>query len=301
MSKHVAVLMGGWSAEREVSLVSGKLAADSLKKAGYRVTVIDAQRDVAALLKQLDPKPDVVFNALHGRFGEDGCIQGVLNILDIPYTHSGLMASSLAMDKPMSKKLFEAAGIPVAKHKIVNRAEVMSGDVMERPYVIKPPNEGSSVGVIIVAEGNNTLPFEADTWPYGDEVMVEAFIPGKELTVAVMGDKPLAVTSMTTEHGFFDYAAKYERGEACHTIPADVDKAVYDEAMRLALLAHQTLGCRGISRADFRYDGEKLYILEVNTQPGLTPTSLVPEQITYVGMSFEDMVTWMVENAECPS
>ncbi len=299
MSKNVAILMGGWSAEREVSLVSGAAVSNSLKQAGFQVTSIDVQRDMGSLLTRLYPKPDVVFNALHGRFGEDGCVQGFLDILNIPYTHSGLLASALAMDKPMSKRLFENVGIPVAEHLIVSRADVLSGDVMERPYVIKPTNEGSSVGVHIVAKGDNKTPFADGTWPYGEEVMVETFISGRELTVSVMGDRPLAVTEITTDHGFYDYSAKYDEGGSLHVLPAKVDKAVSDEAMRLAVLAHETLGCRGVSRADFRYDGDTLYILEVNTQPGMTPTSLVPEQASHVGISFEELVTWMVENAEC--
>ncbi len=299
MSKNIAILMGGWSAEREVSLVSGAAVSNSLKRAGFQVTSIDVQRDMGSLLTRLYPKPDVVFNALHGRFGEDGCVQGLLDILNIPYTHSGLLASALAMDKPMSKMLFVNAGITVAEHKVVSRAEVLSGDVMERPYVIKPTNEGSSVGVHIVSDGDNKLPFQNDAWPYGEEVMVEAFIGGRELTVTVMGDRALAVTEITTNHGFYDYSAKYEDGGSLHVLPANVDKKIYDEAMRLALLAHQTLGCRGVSRADFRYDGDSLYILEINTQPGLTPTSLIPEQAAHVGISFEELLTWMVENAEC--
>lgn len=299
MRKNVAILMGGWSAEREVSLVSGAAVSNSLKKAGFQVTSIDVQRDMGSLLTRLFPKPDAVFNALHGRFGEDGCVQGLLDIVNVPYTHSGLLASALAMDKPMSKRLFENVGIPVAEHKIVTRDQVLAGDVMDRPYVIKPTNEGSSVGVHIVLEGDNEIPFADEVWPYGDEVMVEAFIPGRELTVTVMGDRPLAVTEITTHHGFYDYSAKYEDGGSAHVLPADVDKEIYDEAMGLALLAHETLGCRGVSRADFRYDGETLFILEVNTQPGMTPTSLVPEQAAHVGISFEELVTWMVENAEC--
>lgn len=299
MSKHVAVLMGGWSAEREVSLVSGAAVSNSLKQAGFRVTPIDVQRDMGALMTRLYPKPDAVFNALHGRFGEDGCVQGLLDILNIPYTHSGLLASALAMDKPMSKKLFKDAGIPVAEHKIVTREDVIAGDVMARPYVIKPTNEGSSVGVYIVADGDNALPFASNTWPYGEQVMVEEFIAGRELTVSVMDGRALAVTEITTHQGFYDYSAKYEDGGSVHVIPADVDQSLYDEAMRMAALAHDVLGCRGVSRADFRYDGETLTILEVNTQPGLTPTSLVPEQAAHVGISFEELVTWMVDNAEC--
>jgi len=297
--ENVAVLMGGWSAEREVSLVSGAAVSNSLRNAGYQVTPIDVQRDMGALLTRLYPKPDVVFNALHGRFGEDGCVQGLLDILDIPYTHSGLLASSMAMDKAMSKRMFESVGIPVAEHVIAGRDEVLSGDVMPRPYVVKPNNEGSSVGVCIVNEGDNTLPFMEDGWPYGESVMVEKYIAGRELTVAVMGGRPLAVTEITTGHGFYDYSAKYVEGGSQHTIPAEIDAELYEEAMQYAVLAHETLGCRGVSRADFRYDGETLYILEINTQPGLTPTSLVPEQAEHEGISFEELIVWMVNNAEC--
>ncbi len=299
MSRHVAVLMGGWSAEREVSLVSGAAVAKALKKTGYRVTPIDVQRDMGSLMTRLYPRPDAVFNALHGRYGEDGCVQGLLNILDIPYTHSGLLASALAMDKPMAKRLFAAAGIPVAEHEVVRRDEAVRGDVMARPYVVKPLNEGSSVGVTIVLEGDNTPLFTDANWPFGEEVMVERFVPGKELTVAVMGDKALAVTEITTDRDFYDYDAKYSEGGSAHLVPAPLDPAVYDEVMRLSALAHEALGCRGVSRADLRYDGETVYLLEINTQPGMTHTSLVPEQAAHVGLSFEELVSWMVENVEC--
>lgn len=299
MSKTVAVLMGGWSAEREVSLVSGAAVSNALKEAGFRVTPIDVQRDMGALLTRLYPKPDAVFNALHGRFGEDGCVQGLLDILDIPYTHSGLLASAMAMDKPVAKSLFANAGIPVAPHLIVSRDDVLAGDVMERPYVIKPGNEGSSVGVHIVGDGDGPGEISESSWPYGDQVMVEKFIPGRELTVTVMGGKPLVVTEITTDGGFYDYSAKYEKGRSRHVLPAELDKPVYDEAMRLAALAHETLGCRGVSRVDLRLDGDDLYMLEINTQPGMTPTSLVPEQAAQVGISYGQLVTWMVEHAEC--
>jgi len=301
MSKHVAVLMGGWSAEREVSLVSGASVSKSLGEAGMRVTSIDVQRDMGTLMTRLYPRPDAVFNALHGRFGEDGCVQGLLDILDIPYTHSGLLASALAMDKPMAKRLFQGAEIPVAEHIIASREEIMAGDVMQRPYVVKPLNEGSSVGVHIMLEGNNEPLFDDTGWPFGDQVMVEKFIPGRELTVSVMGDKALAVTEITTGREFYDYDAKYTEGGSRHVVPAEIEDSATEEAMRLAVLAHQTLGCRGVSRADFRYDGEQLYLLEINTQPGLTPTSLVPEQAQHASLSFQDMVVWMVDNAECDS
>ncbi len=299
MTQHVAVLMGGWSAEREVSLVSGAEVAHALGEAGMNVTSIDVQRDMGALMTRLFPRPDAVFNALHGRFGEDGCVQGLLDILDIPYTHSGLLASALAMDKPMAKRLFVDAGIPVAEHLIVTREDILAGDVMDRPYVIKPLNEGSSVGVHIVLEGDNEPLFGDTGWPFGDRVMVEKFIPGLELTVAVMGDKALAVTDIQTGREFYDYDAKYVDGGSNHVIPADIDAQVAEEVMRLAVLAHQTLGCRGVSRADFRYDGETPYLLEINTQPGMTTTSLVPEQAVHAGISFQELVVWMVDNAEC--
>jgi len=301
MKRRVAVLKGGWSAEREVSLVSGAACAKALRAAGYEVNEIDVHRDLSGLLEHLTPRPDVAFNALHGRYGEDGCIQGLLDVLGLPYTHSGLLASALAMHKPMSKRLFADAGIPVAEHLIVDRDQVMAGDVMARPYVIKPLDEGSSVGVHIVREGDNTTPFGVDEWPFGREVMVERFIAGRELTVAVMGDRPLAVTEITTQRGFYDYDAKYAAGGSIHVVPAEIDPDATEAVLGLALQAHQILGCRGVSRADFRYDGETVFILEVNTQPGMTPTSLVPEQAAHVGISFEELVSWMVENAACDS
>ncbi|MBM10250.1 MAG: D-alanine--D-alanine ligase [Magnetovibrio sp.] len=297
MTKNVAVLMGGWSAEREVSLVSGANCATALKEAGYNVTSIDVQRDMAALITRLYPKPDVVFNALHGRFGEDGCVQGLLDILAIPYTHSGLQCSAIAMNKPMAKKLFSLAGIPVAEHLLATPDEIISGDLMARPFVIKPLNEGSSVGVQIFHEGDNS-PVLIEDMRGASKMMVEAFIPGREFTIAIMGGKALAVTEVKTERLFYDYDAKYATGGSVHEIPAKIDKDIEVEALRLAELAHKTLDCRGVSRADFRYDGEKLVILELNTQPGMTPTSLVPEQAAYVGITFPKLVSWMVENAE---
>ena len=299
MTKHVTVLMGGWSAEREISMVSGAAVAKSLTDAGLEVTPVDVQRDMGALLTRLYPRPDAVFNALHGRFGEDGCVQGLLDILDIPYSHSGLLASALAMDKPMAKRLFAAADIPVAEHVIAARQDITAGDVMERPYVVKPLNEGSSVGVHMVLESDDEPLFGETGWPYSDRVMVEKFIPGRELTVSVMGDKALAVTEIITAREFYDYDAKSAAGGSRHVLPADIEKKIADEAMHLAVLAHQTLGWRGVSRADFRLDGNDLYLLEINTQPGMTPTSLVPEQAVHAGISFQDLVVWMVDNAEC--
>ena len=299
MTAHVAVLMGGWSAEREVSLVSGAACAKALQDAGYQVTTIDVQRDVGALITRLYPRPDAVFNALHGRFGEDGCIQGLLDILGIPYTHSGVLASAVAMDKPMAKRLFQAEGIPVAEHVVTTIEAARAKEPMARPYVAKPMNEGSSVGVHIVREGDNEPPFEGSGWSYGEEVMIERYIPGRELTVSMMGGKALAVTEITTGRGFYDYDAKYVNGGSIHVIPAEVDKSVYDQAMDLSERAFKAIGCRGVARTDFRYDGDTLYMLEINTQPGMTPTSLVPEQAAHAGLSFQDLVVWMVEQAEC--
>lgn len=297
MRKRVAVLMGGWSAEREVSLVSGAAVTRGLIEAGYDAYAIDVGRDWQELIARLMPKPDAVFNALHGRWGEDGTIQGLLDVLAIPYTHSGLLASALAMHKPQAKLLFERAGIPVAPHVVVDRGAFAAGEPMPRPYVLKPLNEGSSVGVHIVRNGADTAALARD-WPFGSQVMVERFIPGREFTVAVMGDRALAVTEITTDRGFYDYDAKYAPGGSRHVIPAQVDPAVYAETLDLALRAHRALGCRGVSRADLRYDGERLFMLEVNTQPGMTPTSLVPEQAAHAGISFPELVAWMVEHAE---
>ena len=298
MNGHVAVLMGGWSKEREVSLVSGAAVATALKDTGFQVTEIDVHQDAAALLTQLYPIPDKVFNALHGRFGEDGCVQGFLNILGVPYTHSGVLASALAMDKPMSKRVFKEVGIKVADHQILTREQLSQTVFGSKPPVIKPLNEGSSVGVNIIFEGDSYTPTEKE-WPFGSHVMAEQYIPGRELTVAVMGERALGVTEIKTGHLFYDYDAKYSDGGSIHQVPAQLPQDIYDEAMRISVLAHKTLGCRGISRADMRYDGKDLYLLEVNTQPGMTPTSLVPEQASYANISFENLVVWLVEHAEC--
>ena len=298
MNGHVAVLMGGWSKEREVSLVSGAAVATALKDTGFQVTEIDVHQDAAALLTQLYPIPDKVFNALHGRFGEDGCVQGFLNILGVPYTHSGVLASALAMDKPMSKRVFKEVGITVADHQILTREQLSQTVFGSKPHVIKPLNEGSSVGVNIIYEGDRYTPTEKE-WPFGSHVMAEQYIPGRELTVAVMGERALGVTEIKTGHLFYDYDAKYSDGGSIHQVPAQLPQDIYDEAMRISVLAHKTLGCRGISRADMRYDGKDLYLLEVNTQPGMTPTSLVPEQASYANISFENLVVWLVEHAEC--
>jgi D-alanine-D-alanine ligase len=303
-AKHVAVLMGGWSAERPVSLASGKECADGLEQAGYRVTRIDVKRDIAEVLAKL--RPDVVFNALHGPFGEDGTIQGVLEILAIPYTHSGVLASALAMNKHKAKSVAAAAGIPVAEHRIVARIEAAREHVLPPPYVVKPIAEGSSFGVMIV-KADQTHPPQSlardEDWTFGDEVMVERYVPGRELTCAVQGDAALGVTEIVpVGHGFYDYDAKYAAGGSKHLCPAPLKPFVYQNVQRLALEAHRAIGCRGVSRSDFRFDEEgsgEIIWLEVNTQPGMTRTSLVPELAALAGQSFPDLVAWMVEDASC--
>ena len=301
MSPHIAVLMGGRSAEREVSLVSGATVAESLRALGQHVTVLDVGPDIATILSAL--RPDIAFNALHGRGGEDGCIQGVLEILDIPYTHSGVLASALAMDKPTAKKLFREAGITCPEGGVFRREEVLAGDVMDPPYVVKPAGEGSSVGVAIVLGGDNARPDAAQPWPFGDEVLVERYIPGREICVAVQADRPLGVLEIRPKGRFYDYDAKYKEGLAEHFVPAPIPPVDYDEAMRLSCVAHEVLGCRGVTRADLRYDDTgdppSLYMLEVNTQPGMTPLSLVPEIAAAAGISFGELVSWMVEDAGC--
>ncbi len=300
MAKHVAVLMGGWSAEREVSLRSGKACADALSRLGYRVTAIDVTPDIAAALSAT--KPDVALNVLHGRPGEDGTLQGLLEVLGIPYSHSGVLASALAMQKDVAKVLFRAAGIPVAEHVVVSRLDAAKDHVMAPPYVIKPVAEGSSVGVFIVAAEQAHPPQELyrDDWAFGDRVMVERYVAGKELTCAVLGDRALDVIEIVPATRFYDYEAKYAAGGSRHLLPAQVLPNVYQEVRRLSLAAHDALGCRGVSRADFRYDDRgtgELICLEVNTQPGMTETSLVPELAAYAGITFDELVRWMVEDA----
>jgi len=297
--RHVAVLMGGLSPEREVSLVSGRECADALERLGAKVTRIDAGRDVAEQLTKA--KPDVVFNALHGEWGEDGCVQGVLETLAIPYTHSGVLASALAMDKAKAKSVLAAAGVTVPGGGLYGRHEVARRHVIEPPYVVKPNAQGSSVGVFLVFEGANTPPQEvgSDSWTFGEEVMVEPYIAGKELAVAVRGTEALTVTEIVPTTGFYDYDAKYADGGSYHVVPAPIPGAVAAEAKRLAVKAHAALGCRGMTRSDFRYDPDKdvLVLLEVNTQPGMTPTSLAPEQAQHMGIGFEELVRWIVEDA----
>ena len=300
MPKHVAVLMGGWSAEREVSLRSGKTCADALLRRGYRVTPMDVGRDIAAALTAA--KPDVVLNVLHGRPGEDGTLQGLLEILGIPYSHSGVLASALAMQKDYAKALFRAAGVPVAEDRVISRFEAAKAHVLAPPYVIKPIAEGSSVGVFIVTAEHPNPPqelYRAD-WPFGEMVMVERYVPGKELTCAVLGERALDVIEIVPATRFYDYEAKYAAGGSRHLLPAPILPNVYQEVRRLSLAAHSALGCRGVSRADFRYDDRgtgELICLEVNTQPGMTETSLVPELAAYAGIAFDELVQWMVEDA----
>ncbi len=302
MFKQVAVLMGGWSAEREVSLRSGTACAEALTRKGYRVKPIDVGRDLAAVLAEL--KPDVALNMLHGRPGEDGIIQGILEVLEIPYSHSGVRASALAMHKEAAKSILRAAGVPVPEGVVSSRFEAVKAHLTDRPYVIKPVAEGSSVGVFIVTELHEHPPQELtrEDWPYGDLVMCEQFIPGKELTCAVIGEDALGVTEIVPTMRFYDYEAKYAPGGSRHVVPAQIKPNVYQEVRRLALRAHQALGCRGVSRADFRYDDrvegiQGLFCLEVNTQPGMTEVSLVPELAAHAGISFEELVAWMVEDA----
>ncbi|WP_339931584.1 D-alanine--D-alanine ligase [uncultured Brevundimonas sp.] len=303
---HVAVLLGGLSSEREVSLSSGKGCAEALEAQGARVTRVDAGRDLAQVLAAL--KPDVAFNALHGHYGEDGCAQGVLETLGIPYTHSGVLASALAMDKSRSKAVLNAAGVVVPGGGLFDRFEVAKRHVIPPPYVIKPNAEGSSVGVYVVMEGANrpVADLAEDSWTYGEKVMVEPFIAGKELAVTVLGEasgpRALTITDITPTKGFYDYEAKYAPGGSIHVLPAALPSHVFERALRQSELAHTAMGCRGVTRSDFRYDDIKddLVFLEINTQPGMTPTSLSPEQAAYCGMDYKSLVRWMVEDASCP-
>jgi D-alanine-D-alanine ligase len=301
----VVVLYGGISAEREVSLSSGIQVIGALREAGFDVDQVDVGHDLGAVIKALTPKPDVVFNALHGRFGEDGAIQGVLDWLGIPYTHSGVRASSVAMDKEAAKALFLAAGLPVAPGRMVSIEDLEAADPMPLPYVVKPVNEGSSVGVTVVRCGDNRRGEIARGWRFGPRALVEEYIPGRELTVAVLDDRALAVTEIRAVAGeFYDYESKYADGGSHHIIPAAVHPDAYAQAMDVAVAAHRALGCRGATRCDFRYDdtaGEpgRLVLLEINTQPGLTRTSLLPEQAAHMGISFPRLCAWMVEHATC--
>ncbi len=308
MIKNVTVLLGGWSAEREVSLASGKACAEALQQAGYIVTQLDPPRDMAKFIAALTPKPDAIFNALHGKYGEDGTVQAMLNMMQIPYSHSGQLASCLAMDKPMTIAIAKAAGIPCAKGMVVAQNMLGANDPMPRPYVVKPASEGSSVGIYIVKNDDNSPNY--NSWNYGD-ALVEEFIDGMELTVSVMSGnsdknktsdiKALCVTELKPHNGFYDYEAKYQDGKTTHICPADIDENLASQIKLYAIKAHQILGCRGISRSDFRYDPKlkKLAFLEINTQPGMMSLSLVPEQAKYMGIDFSELVSWMVENSAC--
>lgn len=294
----VAVLMGGPSAEREVSLASGRECAIALRDGGYEVIEVDAGPDLAVRLAEISP--DVVFNALHGRWGEDGCVQGILEWLGLPYTHSGVLASALAMDKQRCKDIYRAVNLPVVTSLIAPRDDVRNAHLMDPPYVVKPNNEGSSVGVYLVHDAANGPPGLSDDMP--DMVMVEQFVPGRELTTTVVGDRALSVTDILTD-GWYDYDAKYKLGGSRHVVPADLPQNIFDACMEYALRAHEALGCRGVSRTDFRWDEARgldgLFLLETNTQPGMTSTSLSPEQGAAVGMPFVDLCRWMVEDASC--
>jgi D-alanine-D-alanine ligase len=306
MAKHVAVLMGGWSAERQVSLNSGEACARALEGEGYRVTRLDVGRDLPLRLAEI--APDVCFNALHGKGGEDGAVQGILETLQIPYTHSGVLASALAMSKAKTKLVLAAAGIPVAESIVVPRAEAARTHLMTPPYVIKPEAEGSSVGVFIVRADHAHPPQELTSadWALGEDVMVERYIAGRELTCAVLGDRALGVIEILPAEGlvFYDYEAKYAPGGSRHILPAELSPNIYELVQKLTLKAHRALGCRGVSRADFRFDDRpegagELVCLEVNTQPGMTATSLVPELAGHSGMTFGELVRWIVEDASC--
>ncbi len=299
MAKHVAVLLGGLSAEREVSISSGKAVAEALRNLGYAVTAIDVNSDIAWQLQQI--KPDIAFNALHGRFGEDGCIQAVLELLAIPYTHSGVLASALAMDKPMAKKMFAMAGIQVPDGIICHKSQIISAQLREYPYVIKPLNEGSSVGVEIVFDDKDAK-HSVDKWAFGEKVLVEEYISGREIQVAVLAGKALGAIEICPEGKFYDYDAKYTQGKAEHIMPAPIDEKHYVKICHLAEQAHNVLGCRGLTRADFRYDVENspdnpFYLLEINTQPGMTPLSLAPEIAAYAGIDFIALVDKLVQEA----
>ena len=302
MAKHVAVLMGGWSAEREVSINSGRACAEALQGQGYTITRIDVGRDIASVLAIL--KPDVALNVLHGRPGEDGTLQGILEVLGIAYTHSGVLASAAAMKKDFAKAVFQTHGIPVPEGMVVSRFEAAKAHVLPPPYVIKPIAEGSSVGVFIVTQEHEHPPQELfrDDWSFGEQVIAERYIPGRELTCAVIGDRALEVIDIVSAVRFYDYEAKYAPGGSRHILPADILPKVYQEVRRLTLAAHRALGCRGVTRSDFRYDDTVegtggLVCLEVNTQPGMTETSLVPELAAHAGISFSELVKWMVEDA----
>ncbi|MBE2191340.1 MAG: D-alanine--D-alanine ligase [Alphaproteobacteria bacterium] len=303
MVKSVALLVGGWSAEREVSLEKGKIVETALIEAGYDVRRIEVSKNLPSLLGQLTPRPDVVFNNLHGRGGEDGIIQGVLEMLGIPYTHSGVLASAIGMNKSICRVLAESVDVPVAKGCVAPISEILAGKILPAPYVVKPVQEGSSVGVKIIREQNNSLPVDLDDWAFGDEALVEEYIPGKELTVAVLDGKAQAVTEIIAQSGFFDYEAKYRDARTELVCPAKIPEDVYNKALEYAESVYKVCGCQGLARCDFRFDDSKglsgLCFLEINTQPGCTPQSIGPSQVVYNGMSFSGLCAHLVETAKC--
>ncbi|HEX5320102.1 MAG TPA: D-alanine--D-alanine ligase [Stellaceae bacterium] len=305
MSAAVSLLMGGWSPEREVSLSSGRECAKALSDRGYRVTTIDVGRDLPALLRALEPRPDLIFNALHGVGGEDGTIQGVCEMLAVPYTHSGVRASALAMHKPTAKELFIRAGLPVVGGVVAPREQLLAEDPIPAPFVVKPTDQGSSIGVRIVRVNDNSWREEIARWDFGEELLIERFVGDRELTVAVMGERALGVCEIVPRGSFYDYTAKYAEGGSDHLVPAPIPPRDTEAALDIAARAHRALGCRGVTRADFRYDstaadGARLYLLEINTQPGMTPTSLVPDIARHAGIGFAELVAWIAEDASCP-
>ncbi len=303
MKRRILVLMGGVSRERDVSLVSGAAVSKALAEAGHELRSFDVSRDVGALVREIESyAPDLVFNSLHGRYGEDGCIQGLLELMGVAYTHSGVRASAIAMDKPTTKRAVEQAGLRTPRGKVVRREDFAHGDPLPRPFIVKPVAEGSTIGIRVVAEGTNRS--WGEDWSFGETALVEEYIRGRELTVGIMGERALAVTEIKFTGDMFDYTAKYTAGHAEHVLPAPLPQPVYDAAMDAALTAHRVLGCAGISRSDFRYDDRRpgtdgLYFLEINTQPGFTPLSLVPEQARHLGIEFGQLCEWLVERAQC--
>lgn len=303
MSLDVALLVGGWSAERQVSLDKGLAVEKALRALGYNVRVVDVKKDVTALVEALTPKPDVVFNNLYGTGGEDGVIQGVLEMLDVPYTHSNVCASAVAMDKPLAKALVKTVGVPSPAGALVSQARFLSdGSPIKPPYVIKPPQEGSSVGVFIVKDGDNRI-FSGDSWCFGEEALIEEYIPGREVTVAVLDGKAQAVTEIVADSDFFDYEAKYQAQTTEYVLPANIPESVYSLALDYAERTYKIIGCSGLARCDFRYDDslgdQGLFLLEINTQPGLTPESIGPSQVIYNGLPFNALCERLIQKALC--
>lgn len=298
--KRVAVLMGGWSSEREVSLNSGKLVGDALRELGHEVIAIDVTRDLTQLTTALTPKPDIVFNALHGVGGEDGSVQGLLEVLGVPYTHSGVDASAIAMNKVLSRRVFEQEGIAVPSWKVCIKADIDAAHPMPMPYVIKPINEGSSRGVYIIRSDEDFKKFQKE-WSFGETILIEKFIEGREIQVGIMGNRAIGAIEIRPRESFYDYTAKYTEGRAEHLMPAPLSASAYDRVMKLGLRAHQVLGCRSVSRSDFIYNEaqDEFYLLELNTQPGLSPLSLLPEIVAHEGITFQKLISWMLDHAQC--